>query len=288
MREWSKKVRRISLEWVTAGLMLMVLLTAMSANAQEATDFFRQVCVACHTIGGGRLIGPDLKDVSERKDREWLRSFIMDPQAKIDAGDEYAIKLLEEANGAAMPLIPDITPEQVDGLLDLIKIESGLEESQFKSLPILIKPLTAQDVTIGLAIFNGSQRLKNGGPACYSCHSISGLGGLGGGGLDPEVGDLNLVYERLQGQLALSSWLTSPATPVMKSVFKDIKIESDEIHALVALFADRAQAKKPGQSQLIFALLGVGVAALVLVLFDFIWKGRFLAVRRPLVDKEKL
>ncbi len=50
------------------------------------------------------------------------------------------------------------------------------------------------------------------------------------------------------------------------------------------------EAGKPArsQAQLTFALLGVAGAALVLMLFDFLWKGRFLAVRRPLVDSEKL
>jgi cytochrome c2 len=32
-------------------------------RAQEAADFFRQNCANCHTIGDGRLTGPDLKGV---------------------------------------------------------------------------------------------------------------------------------------------------------------------------------------------------------------------------------
>ena len=290
MREWSKKVQQTSLERAITGLVIILLLTGTSANADETEDFFRNFCMVCHTIGGGKVIGPDLKNVSDRKDREWLRSFILDPQAKIDAGDPYALKLLEEANGVAMLQMPGVTPELADALLDLIEIESGLEKSQFIGFQITDVPFTPEDVERGLAIFTGSQRLKNGGPACYSCHSISGLGGLGGGGLDPQFGNLNGVYERLQGQAALSSWLTAPATPVMRSVFRDIKIESDEIHALVALFEDRAKAEKPGHStaQLTFTLLGGGVAALFLIIFNFIWKGRFRAVRRPLVDNEKL
>ena len=268
----------------------MLLLATTSANAQETADYFRQNCASCHTIGGGRLTGPDLQNVSERKDREWLRSYMLNPQAKIDAGDPYVLQMLDEARGVVMPNISGMTPERAGYLLDLIEAESALEESQFKGIQISNEPFTAADVARGLAIFKGSQALKNGGPACYSCHSISGLGGLGGGRLDPERGDMTLVYERLQGRTILSSWLMAPATPTMKSVFKDTAMESDEIHALVALFEDRAQSGKPAQSQaqLTFALLGTGGAALVLMLFDVIWKGRFLAVRRPLVDSEKL
>ena len=32
------------------------------ASAQDTPDYFRQNCMNCHTIGGGRLTGPDLKD----------------------------------------------------------------------------------------------------------------------------------------------------------------------------------------------------------------------------------
>ena len=189
-----------------------------------------------------------------------------------------------------MPNVAGMTPDQAGYLLELIKVESALEESQFKGVQISNEPFTSADVKRGLEIFKGKTKLKNKGPACYSCHSISGIGGLGGGALDPEASDLNLIYEKLQGRTVLSSWLMAPATPTMKAVFGDVPLESDEIHALVALFEDRAQAGKPAQSQaqLTFALIGVGLAALILMIFDFIWKGRFIAVRRPLVDSEKL
>ncbi|MCH7907987.1 MAG: cytochrome c [Candidatus Hydrogenedentes bacterium] len=290
MNKWSEKARRTSFGRAGAGLAVMVLLAAMPANAQETAVYFQQNCASCHTIGGGRLTGPDLKDVTGRRDREWLKSYILNPQAKMDAGDPYALQLLDEARGVVMPIPPGITPERADYLLDLIEAESALEESQFKGVQISNEPFTAADVARGLAIFKGSRKLKNGGPACYSCHSVSGLGGLGGGNLDPERGDLTLVYERLQGRTVLSSWLMAPATPTMNSVFKAAAMESDEIHALVALFEDRAQAGKPAksQAQLTFALLGAGGAALALMFFDFVWKGRFLAVRRPLVESEKL
>src|SRR6266498_1794214 len=41
---------------------------AATGQAQEAADFFRQNCVSCHTVGGGRLTGPDLKNITQRKE----------------------------------------------------------------------------------------------------------------------------------------------------------------------------------------------------------------------------
>ena len=54
---------------------------------------------------------------------------------------------------------------------------------------------------------------------------------------------------------------------------------------LMAYFADLAQ-DPPESSQastLIFILLGLAGAAAALMIFDVLWKGRFRAVRRPLV-----
>jgi len=36
-------------------------------------------CLACHTVGKGKLVGPDLVDVRERRDRAWLRRWLADP-----------------------------------------------------------------------------------------------------------------------------------------------------------------------------------------------------------------
>ena len=68
----------------------------------EGREMFR-VCAACHTIGGGKLIGPDLKGVNERHDEEWLIKFIQNSQEVIASGDETAVKLFEEYNKVTMP-----------------------------------------------------------------------------------------------------------------------------------------------------------------------------------------
>ena len=52
---------------------------AQDPPSEETIAFYRQNCASCHTIGGGRLTGPDLKDVTERATEEWLVDFILDP-----------------------------------------------------------------------------------------------------------------------------------------------------------------------------------------------------------------
>ena len=262
-----------------------VLLGQAATAQQDAAAFFKQNCVSCHTIGGGRLTGPDLKDVAARRDRAWLVQFLQSPKAMIDSGDAYAAKLQQDARGVVMPNIAGMTPQQAQALLELIGAESKLPRSQFAGLQISDRPLTTQDVEKGRHIFRGEQALSNGGPACISCHTVKGLTLLGGGRLGP---DLTRVYERLQGRKGLAAWLSSPASPTMAPVFKEHAIQPDEILSLIALFEDSA--KKGGQddttSLLNFFLLGVGGMVVGLISLDALWKKRFRGVRRSLVHKE--
>ena len=268
-------------------VLVMILITGMYVplQAQDAAAFFKQNCTSCHTIGGGRLTGPDLKDVTGRKDRAWLVQFLQSPKAMIDSGDPYAAKLQQEARGIVMPNIAGMSPQQAQALLDMITAESKLPRSQFAGTQISDRPLTPQDIANGQLIFLGERRLLAGGPACISCHTVRGLTMLGGGRLGP---DLTRVYERLQGRKGLATWLSAPATPTMGSVFKTHAMQPEEVLSLVALFEDSA--KKGGEadttSLLNFFLLGLGGMVLGLVSLDLIWKKRFRGVRWSLVHKE--
>jgi cytochrome c2 len=263
-------------------LVLIASLAPADAMAQDRKEVFRLRCMSCHTIGGGRLVGPDLRNVTERKDRAWLARFILDPQSVLASGDAYALKLKEEARGVVMANIPGMTMETALNLLDLIEAESALENSQFEGIKFSDRPFTAADITAGNALFLGTTRLANGGPPCVSCHSVNGIGVLAGGKLGP---DLNAVFERLNGRKGLATWLSAPATATMQSVYRNQPLDGEEILPLVAYFADKAVAPpESGQAAtLIFTLLGLAGTAFSLVLFDATWKRRFRAVRRPLV-----
>ena len=133
----------------------LVLTLGGPVLAQDIGDFFKQNCQSCHTIGGGRLTGPDLKNVAERKGRPWLVKFITDPPAMLQSGDAYAAKLLEEARNVAMPKVAGMTKARAEALLNLIEAESKLEKSRFVGIQLSDRPLTAEDVALGSELFTG-------------------------------------------------------------------------------------------------------------------------------------
>jgi mono/diheme cytochrome c family protein len=288
VRQQKRRVCQKMIGWHNIRILAFSLLVGMLSNVanaqQEASAFFKQNCTSCHTIGGGRLTGPDLKDLTARKDRAWFVQFLQSPKSMIESGDPYALKLQQEARGVVMPNIAGMNQQQAQALLDMITAESKLPRSQFAGMQISDRPLTAQDIAKGRLVFLGEQQLSGGGPACISCHTVKGLTLLGGGRLGP---DLTRVYERLQGRKGLAAWLSPPVSPTMTPVFKNRAMQPDEILSLVALFEDSA--KKGGQddttSLLNFFLLGLGGMVLCLISLDTLWKTRFRGVRRSMVHK---
>lgn len=267
-------------------LISFLILFINTSFAQDDVTFFKQNCMSCHSIGGGRLTGPDLKNVTQRKNRAWLIKFIQDPKAMIDAGDPYALKLKDEARGVMMPTVQGMTQARAEALVNLIDAESKLPKSQFLGVQISDRPFTPGDAQIGRDIFLGRIQLKNGGAACFSCHTVSGIGGFGGGLLGP---DLTMVFERYEGRKTLSTWLTAPATPTMASQLKNNPLDADEILPLVAYFQSAMQQSPSDDSaaRINFLLIGLGGTVLALGLFDVIWNKRFRAVRRPLYNMAK-
>ncbi|MDP6953535.1 MAG: cytochrome c [Alphaproteobacteria bacterium] len=88
--------------------------------AETGEEIFADFCVACHTIGEGKLIGPDLAGVTSRRELAWLERQIKDPEALIAENDPIAVQLLREADDVPMPQL-QLSDEQVAAVIDYLK-----------------------------------------------------------------------------------------------------------------------------------------------------------------------
>jgi len=93
----------------------------LTFNAGEYT--FRNHCAACHTIGGGDAIGPDLKGVTATRDQAWLRRFIASPDRVLADNDPIARMLREKYKQVRMPNL-SLTESDAAVVLDYIARES--------------------------------------------------------------------------------------------------------------------------------------------------------------------
>ncbi|MBC8329728.1 MAG: c-type cytochrome [Planctomycetes bacterium] len=273
---------RKPLPFLLAALLAPPLLA--QGSTPEAEIFFKSNCTACHTIGGGRLVGPDLKDVTLRQDRAWLAKFIVDPAGVIASGDDYAQKILQEAKMVPMVPAAGITPAMAELLLDLIEAESRLERSQFRGAATQVL-LTDAMIEQGRRLFLGQVPLSGGGPSCLGCHSVATVPYFGGGRLGP---DLTEAYARLNGQAALTGWLGAPPSLVMTPVFRDHPLSDDEINQLVAFL--REVGKETGRTSAAsfgFVATGTLFGVAVLFLLNLAWRNRFRAVRKPMLENSK-
>jgi protein SCO1 len=80
---------------------------------------FASRCSACHTIGGGDQIGPDLKEVTTSRDRAWLARFIVEPDKVAAEGDPIALSLREKYTQVQMPNLR-LTGQEAAAIIDYL------------------------------------------------------------------------------------------------------------------------------------------------------------------------
>ena len=64
---------------------------------------FASKCSACHTLGEGDKVGPDLAGITKRRERAWLTRYIAEPDALLAAGDPTATALFHQYKQIRMP-----------------------------------------------------------------------------------------------------------------------------------------------------------------------------------------
>jgi len=158
-------------------------------------------CINCHTIlGNGAYYAPDLTKTAQKRDKDWLKSFLQNP-AEIRPGTAMAgVKLTEQ---------------EAENMIALLNWVSGVDTNGWPPEPVM--SLNSESMDSGKNIFVSD--------GCAGCHAINGEGGTAG----PDLSDIS---DRRDAEW-LKQFITNP-----QNVKKDAKMPSsdlsgDELNALV-------------------------------------------------------
>ncbi len=274
------------------GMLLTVIPLAWSdqAHAQDSGEqVFNTTCFACHTIGGGRLIGPDLAGIHEKRSQEWLEQFVKSSQTLINSGDVDAVALYEEYSNLLMPdaLLSD---EQIRDVLSFIKTRSSVQPQQSEASTVAlaepVAPASEQDILAGQDLFQGNIRFENNGAPCNACHHVRNDAVMGGGILAAE---LTTVFSRM-GRAGVQSILGQSPFPVMQAAYEGKALTESEVTQLVAFleYADSEQYHQlPRDYGLGLFVSGVVGAGFLFGLFAFVWRGRKTgSVNQAIYDRQ--
>ncbi len=159
-----KSVKRHSLlSRLFINSLAFLLLFTVSVSAQEGDPvngkkLFNSNCAACHKLDK-RLVGPALKGVTERRDREWLHAWIKDNQALIKSGDADAKAIFEEYNNLPMQAFPQFSKQDIDDILAYTDGKPAAKETAQSSAPAGLSPAAKA----GKTLFNSN---------CAACHKL--------------------------------------------------------------------------------------------------------------------
>jgi protein SCO1 len=85
---------------------------------------FRTRCSACHTLGQGDALGPDLAGVTGQRERAWLARYLAAPDRMLAEGDPIATALHARYGNIAMPNL-HLDAAEVAALLTYLQTQSA-------------------------------------------------------------------------------------------------------------------------------------------------------------------
>jgi len=249
-----------------------------SASAQETgMQMFQKSCAACHSIGGGQLVGPDLAGVNDKRPEDWLLKYIKSSQTLVKSGDKTAVALFEQFNKIPMP-DQALSDDQIRKVLAHIKETGGSPAAGKQAAAPSAQAAkesaavaTPDEIQRGQDLFEGKLRFANGGPSCNACHHVTNDALLGGGLLAAE---LSLVFSRM-GHAGVRAVIENSPFPVMQAAYAGKALSENEIGALVGFLqqADKEHARQMPK-EWGWRMFSAGAGGVVLLLGIFSLAGR--------------
>ncbi len=142
-----------------------LIIFSVSLSAQDATNgkkIFKTNCAACHKLDK-KLVGPPLRNISEKRETKWLKSWIKDNNAFRKSGDALAKEVFEENNKMPMTAFPQLSDKDLDDVIAYLN-----EKKDKKKAAAAVVPQTK---TVDPKVAEGKKLFK---ANCAACHKMEG------------------------------------------------------------------------------------------------------------------
>lgn len=222
-------------------------------------QLFLQKCAGCHTIGKGKLTGPDLNVAATWQPADLDRT----------------IKTMEAKVGP----LPD---DQIATLRDLLKaadVKDRIAAEETRAAAAMAAKFEPGSPTIGAALFTGKTPLANGGTACIACHTTNGRGGT----LGP---DLTGVFDKL-GEIPLQSACEKTNFKIMAAAYRTHPVTKQEALHLAKYLESAGTAAPIATAPPPVAFVGLGAAALAVAGIGVLYRTRSAGTRKRLIRRHR-
>jgi len=99
------------------------------SNFDRGKYVFVRDCSACHTVGQGDKVGPDLLGVTNTRDHQWLVRMIRQPEQLLNSKDPLAAALLKKYNNMRMPNL-SVNDDELNLLLQYFQAETAAHDKR--------------------------------------------------------------------------------------------------------------------------------------------------------------
>jgi mono/diheme cytochrome c family protein len=123
-----------------------------TALVSKGNLVFTQNCSSCHNFRSTG-IGPQLGGLTDAVPEEWIRKFIKDPKAMIDAGDERAQVIYGRFN-TYMPAFGHLAEDDITAIIAMLKTKKAPAKKEFKTDGTEIKDPIAKKISMSTLVID--------------------------------------------------------------------------------------------------------------------------------------
>lgn len=260
-------------------LLFAFIMASIDAFGQnKPAEIFEKNCSICHSISTGKLIGPGLAGITQRRDKAWIVKFVRSSKTMIELGDKLAIQVFNENNKISMPEHMFLSEADVNGLIDYI---ANYKVPEKKALTVDASKkdrFTREEIQRGKRMFYGLIPFEKGTLNCVSCHNTVRTDSLN---WNPSAVDLAQAWLEKDGT-NLYDIMASPTSQKMTTAHGAVKLNDQEVYLISAFLSEVGKTglvkEKTFPARLLIFLLFGALMALALIDLVFMHRVRYKAI----------